>query len=649
MLGASCTLDLTEDPNAIQPNQAIVPLLLNSMQRQTAVMFSTSSRISGPLMRQHNSAGSTYFNAIGPATFDGVWQTAYAGILNDSETLLAQADALGYARFSGIARILRAYTIVVMVDMFGDIPYTEALLGADNYSPSVDGGLSLYNEALALLARAETDLTTPNTNAVPAGYNNPLAPALQDQYYYGTLAKWLRFANTIKLKIFLNLRLTDLATATAGIQAAIAAPQGLILAAGDSFFFRYSTSTGDPDARHPQFVNNYPAGGGDYMSNWLMWQMFHGYNANTYSTLAGYNNTAGFGPSATLAGDPRIRFYFYRQDNDNDTDPNNMRCAVNLAAPDHYPQVKAGAIVINAAAGYPTGITNNVASIAWGSNGVGAGGNLPRTFCFPTDRGYWGRDHVDPQGIPPDAFLRTAWGVYPSGGAFDDNSGFQFGVGSGVGFRGAGMQPIMMRSFVNFMLAEAYLTMPGLVPNVPAGVSGVPQTHFDLRIQNSFDDVRDFSTTGGITGDDQPNSSAAMVNAAATPGAINIGTFYPSATYTADVNNYKNAAADLPNGFGGGALTQFAAGTTDERMRLIAREYWVSAFGNGVEIYNLYRRTGYPAGLQPTIQPTDAASTPFPRSYWYPQGFVTLNANVDQKASLALKVFWDNTTHNLDY
>ncbi len=635
MLGASCTLDLNEDPNAIQPNQALVPLLMNSMQRQTATLFSTSSRISGPLVRQFNSAGSTYQNAIGPANFDGVWQTAYAGILTDSEALIKQADGLGYARFSGIARILRAYTIVMMVDMFGDVPYTEALKGSEQYSPKVDGGLSLYNEALALIAKAETDLTTPNTNAIPAGYNNPLSPAIQDQYYYGSLAKWQRFANTIKLKIFLNLRLTDLPGATAGIQAAIAAPQGLILAQGDAFIFHYSTSTGDPDARHPQFVNNYPAGGGDYMSNWLMWQMYHGYNANT------------FNGGGNLSGDPRMRFYFYRQDGDNDTDPNNVRCATNLAAPDHYPQVKAGAIVINTAAGYPTGITNNAAATAWGTNGAGAGGNLPRTFCFPTDRGYWGRDHVDPQGIPPDAFLRTAWGVYPSGGAFDDNSGIIFGVGGGAGFRGAGIEPIMMRSFVNFMLAEAYLTMPGLLPNPGAGVSGNPQTHFDLGIQNSFDDVRAFAETGGIPGVGQPNSSSAQVNAGG--GAINLASFYPVATYNADVNNYKNAAADLPNGFGGGALTQFAAGTTDDRLRLIAREYWISAFGNGVEIYNLYRRTGYPAGLQPTIQPTDPASTPFPRSYWYPQGFVTLNANVDQKSSLAQKVFWDNTTHNLDY
>lgn len=629
MLGASCTLDLNEDPNAIQPNQAVIPLQLNSIMRQTAALFSASSRISGSLMRQFNSAGSTYQNAVGPATFDGVWATAYAGILTDTEEMLKQSDKLGFARFSGIARILRAYTIVLMVDMFGDVPYSEALKGANQFSPGVDTGAELYDEAIALLAQAELDLTTPNTNAIPAGYNNPLAPTLQDQYYYGSIDRWRRLANTIELKLFLNLRLTDLPKATAGIQAAISAPTGVILAQSDAFVFRYSTSTGDPDARHPQFVNNYPAGGGDYMSNWLMWQMFHGYNANLFSVNP---------------GDPRMRYYFYRQDGDNDTDPNNVRCATNLAAPDHYPQVKAGAIVVNSAAGYPTGITNNPAAAAWGSNGVGAGGNLPRTFCFPTLIGYWGRDHVDPQGIPPDGFLRTAWGVYPSGGAYDDGSGINFGVGGGIGFRGAGFEPIMMRSFVNFMLAEAFLTMPGLLP--APGVTGNPQTHFTNGIQNSFDDVRAWTELGGFGIPNQPSSNTSQINA--NNGAINPVTGYPLTDWNNNTGAYLNAAADLPNGFGGGAVTQFAAGTADEKMRLIAREYWVAAFGNGVETYNLYRRTGYPAGLQPTIQPT-AANTPFPRSYWYPQSFVTLNAKVDQKASMAQKVFWDNTSHNLDY
>jgi hypothetical protein len=90
------------------------------------------------------------------------------------------------------------------------------------------------------------------------------------------------------------------------------------------------------------------------------------------------------------------------------------------------------------------------------------------------------------------------------------------------------------------------------------------------------------------------------------------------------------------------------AATPDEKMNFVAREYWVAAFGNGVEAYNLIRRTGMPTGLQPTIQATTSIN-PFPRSYWYPQTYTTLNSTAVQKASLAEHVFWDKNTANLDY
>ena len=61
------------------------------------------------------------------------------------------------------------------------------------------------------------------------------------------------------------------------------------------------------------------------------------------------------------------------------------------------------------------------------------------------------------EGIPPDGLRRTAWGVYPAGGLYDNDAGK--GVALGVGGGGAGIHPIMMQSFVDFMLAESALTM----------------------------------------------------------------------------------------------------------------------------------------------------------------------------------------------
>lgn len=630
MLGASCTLDLQENPNAVNPDQGVPNLLLNSIQRQFAALHSAASGVGATLTRQANAAGSTYANTISPNGFDGIWNTAYAGILEDGVTLITLADQNGYARHAGMARIFNAFTMLMLVDMFGDVPYTTAFQGDDNFNPSVDGGLATYNAVIALLDKAIIDLTTPATNAIPAGYLNPIAPSPEDQYYYGGLAKWVKLANSLKLKAFLNLRESDPTGATAGINAAITG--GLILAANENFFFHYGISTSDPDARHPLFVNNYPAGGGNYMSNWLMWQMFHGYDATQNGQ----------------PGDPRIRFYFYRQRTTNNTDPNNIRCVTNLLAPAHYPQKIGSAIVLNGTAGHPVGISTDPNAVAWSTNGSGSAGNLPRTFCYPSDRGYWGRDHVDPQGIPPDANLRTAWGVYPAGGRYDSDAitGTLRNVRADAGMRGAGIQPIMMRSFVNFMLAEAVLYLPGVVGAPTAAVA------FETGMRNSFDDVREFSTTGTISGTGHPAGPNENTTIALTPpnSVAGISSAYPSGTYNTDRDNYilhavgAGGVTDL-----GGALTQFnLASTPDAKMDFVAREYWIASFGNGVEAYNLYRRTGMPSGMQPTIQAT-TASSPFPRSYYYPQAFAALNSTVVQKTTLSEKVFWDMNTTNLDF
>jgi hypothetical protein len=586
VLAASCTLELQEDPNAVQPNQALPNLVLNNIQLSFPGWFNGISSFGMQMTRQLNSGGSLYDNVYSPQSFDGTWSTAYATILLDAELLIANADANGLARHAGMARVIAAYMIVSLVDYFGDVPYSEALTGSSNFNPKLDDSSELYDRALEYLERAIDDLTTGTT--VQGGYLNPGAPTPQDLYYANNYGSWVRAANSIRLKIYLNL-----GDAT-GINSVIAHPGGLITAPAHNFVFRYGTNQADPDARHPRFNQNYLGGGGAYMSNWYMWHMFHGYNAQ--------QNGA--------PGDPRMRFYFYRQTNVNSSDPNQIRCVVQ-AIPLHYPQSTGTAIVDNTKAGRaPLGVdpshpTNDPTSPAWG-----------RTFCYPTDRGYWGRDHVDPQGIPPDGFLRTAWGVYPSGGRFDAN--VNGSVAQTQGMRGGGMQPIMMRSFVQFMLAEAALTL---------GTTGVPRDHYRDGILFSMDDVRSFSVNGNFGFGAAPPTEATTIN-----------TFYPIDVYNTDRDNYLASAL--------AAYDDRVAVSADEAMNYVAREYWIASFCNGVEAYNLYRRTGKPTGMQPVINPSPGT---FPRSFWYPANAANLNGSIEQKTTLGVKVFWDNNSTDLDF
>jgi hypothetical protein len=81
-----------------------------------------------------------------------------------------------------------------------------------------------------------------------------------------------------------------------------------------------------------------------------------------------------------------------------------------------------------------------------------------------------------------------------------------------------------------------------------------------------------------------------------------------------------------------------AAANNDAKMDIIAREYQYAAWGNGIEIYNLYRRTGFPANMQP---PMDPSPGPFVRSFYYPLSFTIANINAKQKTNATAQVFWD--------
>jgi hypothetical protein len=584
VLASSCSLDLVEDPNAVQLTQVEPNLLLNSVQRNFGALFNTFSTWGMQLTRLQNSGGTLYNNVFTPQTFDGVWTTAYASILTDADRLIRAGDANGLTRHAGMARVISAYTLVLLVDYFGDVPYSQAIQGDGNLNPTPDSAAQLYETAIRLLDEAIVNFNT-NSSVVPTN------PPFTDLFYglapTANFRPWRRAANTLKLKIFLNRRNVDPAGSTAGINALLTSADGLITAAPDNFVFRYGSNTVDPDNRHPRFTANYLTGAGNYMSNFLIWQMLYGYDAQQNGVI----------------GDPRIRFYIFRQVNANSSNPNEIRCVTEATLPAHYPQASGGSLLLGRG-GLPPGISSNPAHPAWA-----------RTYCYPSLVGYWGRDHVDPQGIPPDNLLRSTWGPYPAGGRFDANNPVGIAGGAGLGMRGAGIQPILMRSFTNFMLAEATTFL---------GTTGDARVYFENGMRASFQDVRDWTVNGTFgVGPASPTE--------ATPAI-----FYPAGTYTTDVNTYVTAALAAYDGQAG------AAG----RMNFVAREYWIALFGNGIEAYNLYRRTALPTGMQPTIS---AAPGSFPRLNWYPQVFATLNANATQRTNLGGRVFWDTNQTNLDF
>ena len=301
----------------------------------------------------------------------------------------------------------------------------------------------------------------------------------------------------------------------------------------EDFQFNYSSSA-SPESRSPIFQGNYVNGAGFYMSNGFL------------DMLNAGDGEAPF--VETGIADPRLRYYIYRQKN-SEPSGSNLPCA----GQDIY------------------------------------------DYCYVGNL-YWGRDHGDDEGIPNDGIRRSTWGVYPGGGAFDNN---QFNRSDGNNtptLDGAGINPIFLSSFTHFALAEAGLDL---------GVGVNSRDLLEAGISLSMDKVTNF--TGSLDTTDEDDET---IDYAATGAEIS--------AYTARVMAEYDAASG-----------------NDAKLEIVVREWYLASWGNGVEPYNMYRRTGYPT-LQTGVKPVG----PFPRSYRYPENETNTNPNVSQTTA-DNQVFWD--------
>ena len=509
-------LDLTENPNALSPNQADAGFFLNSIQINFAFWVNSMGDRGGELTRINYMNGRTYNNVYSPDSWNGLWSSAYRGMLEDIRLMNSLADEAGLSYHRGMGKVFQAYILITLVDYFGDIPYSEALQGSEGVlNPIADSGQSVYSAAISTLDSAVADF-------------NSGGPVPSNDYYYGGNAdKWIKAANSIKKKALLNL----------GDFVGYNAITNFISTPEDDFEFTWGRNPATPDTRHPLYRSNYTStGGGEYMSNWLMFNMINGHAGNS---------------------DPRINYYFYRQvDNtpgfDSAADEEVLECGL----PGYYvpPQLR--------------------------------GDNSP--FCAPTNsvskpaNGYWGRDHGNDNGIPPDGFKRTLRGVYPVGGAFDDSS--FAGKVDGDGFGGAGITPIMLSSWMHYMNAE-----------VAFNNGGDPTTETLIALEQALFKTDDLGGPA-LSSDDVSNYIAA---------------------FTSDWNSASSLA---------------------DKLDMWATEFFVSLTGNGIDAYNSYRRNGFPRSLQPNIEPDPGQ---FPLSQYYPANYVNTNRNATQKSAKTVRVFWN--------
>lgn len=538
-------LELLQDPTDVTNDQLDPDQLFNSIQldfddfvQNTAGDASFTAQVTRSFAM---TGGNQYVNAFSPSSFNTIWSSAYAGVLADINTLEPIAEEQGLTYQLGVAKIMKAYVLFTLVDMFGDVPYSEALLGNGNLNPNVDSQTDVYSIAFAELDEAIAILGT-DTNSLPSN----------DLYYPSTTtsvetqATWITVAKSLKLRTLNNIRLNGapLNINVAAEMTALINENDLIDTPAEDWQFNYGSSRVNPDARHRGYDRYYENGALGYMSNYLMWTMIDEKNNE----------------------DPRLPYYFYRQDiSAVGEDIFTLGCQFQ-SAPGHF---------------------GSISSIYNGED-------LP--FCTAdAARGYWGRDHGDNGGIPPDDLKRTVYGVYPVGGKFDEgNAGDVQNAGADGNLKGAGITPIILSSYINFIKAEAQLIL---------GVPGDARTSLENGIRESMSKVNSF------------DSSA-------------------SGMLASQVNNY---IAEV--------LALYDASGTQGKLDVIMKEYFIASFGNGLETYNGYRRTGFPSNYQPTLEPNPGA---YYRSALYPADYVNNNVNATQKDRTE-QVFWDTNPAGFIY
>lgn len=550
LLAGACNLDGDlNNPNQVSVAGADVNLIMNAIQLDFGDWYFTASTSVDPLMRMNAMTGGyRYQTANQPQSLDGLWFSSYQTVLVNAETLIPLAKAKGLSRHVAVAELLEAYVWVTLVDIFGDVPGAEALQGATGkFNPVADGGAAVYQHALDLINDARTNLAAPGATAIA-----------RDVYYNGSPANWTAFANTLELKMQMNLAQIPAQTASANARIAVLlnGTTNIIDTEAENFTYKYGTTT-VPDSRHPMYNAHYtPTKGsaGGFIANYYMYQTFGIWDPNNPTDFT------------FATQDPRWRYYWYRQVGSTAqmyaVDPKAVGCTP-TAPPPHY-------------------LAKN------------------EIFCI-FDPGFYGRDHGDAAGTPPSGPVQTCYGIYPGGGKLDNTSTssttFFGSTIRGDGANGAGIAPIWMSWYTDFIRAE-YLARTG-------NTAGA-QTAMQAGISNSITQIKNFAAAKG---------------------------FSLTATNTPSTTNYQ-AAVD-------GLYT-----TATNKLDVIGMEFYKAVWGNGIEAYNLYRRTSAPRNMQATLQVNPGV---WLRTQVYPSVYVNLNQNAKQKdAQAVVKTFWDNNPETLN-
>jgi hypothetical protein len=174
----------------------------------------------------------------GAISFYGLYQGPLANLQSVLTSELTPTEG-PVANQRAVAKILKAYFFWHITDRWGDVPYTEALKGAANFTPKYDRQEVIYDSIFALLTDANATIVTGNIS--------------NDIVYAGDMTKWKKLANSIHLLAALRLSEVNATKAAAEFNKALTA--GVMTANTDNFTYKHLADASNQNYWYGQIVN----------------------------------------------------------------------------------------------------------------------------------------------------------------------------------------------------------------------------------------------------------------------------------------------------------------------------------------------------------------------------------------------------------
>ncbi|KAA3630023.1 MAG: SusD/RagB family nutrient-binding outer membrane lipoprotein, partial [Bacteroidetes bacterium] len=201
-LTTACSEETFEEINVdpTQLSEVDMQLMLPEIQSQFSFnKGATPGRMAGIIMQQYEGFDAqqvqytTYI--IGQDAFNNYWRFAmYTGVLRSCKVLMDKAAEEGATFYSGVAKVIMASEYGLLTSFFGDIPYSQALLGTENLKPAYDKQEDVYKGVQAMLDDAISDLGS------GTGY------AGGDLIFDGDADAWTKTAYALKARYQMHLQ-----------------------------------------------------------------------------------------------------------------------------------------------------------------------------------------------------------------------------------------------------------------------------------------------------------------------------------------------------------------------------------------------------------------------------------------------------------